>query len=321
MNAKKCGLLVAALILYAACLSSAATVPGSGSLGLLGLGTLGLLLAVRRRREESQQTAAGFTGAAALRGKALFAALAVSVISWLLLASSVQAALIPGFTLPPISTPYTDITSGYGTVFYNKTTHLLTTYDPDAEMDLYTEEIGYGLEKPPSGPITHPPGQPETYNDPYGDTAVNIYVDNTGALLNSSSLVPNLSISGGFADDGSDDAVLLTGNVVQFGSQLLSSSQIFEFYFSVTGGTQAKAFGGIGAQVEMELESPVSGATPSTPSWGANFETNEGYAQSDTVGLAVPEPSSFLLLACGALPLGLLRWRMTRRARNKMDVQ
>jgi hypothetical protein len=154
---------------------------------------------------------------------------------------------------------------------------------------------------------------------PWAETKVEVYVNNSGTLLNSSALSPNLTVTGSMNSDGSDFAEsppMLTANVVQFGYNLAKNS-VFDFYFDVTGGTDAAEFGGIGAQISMDLASPNGSA----PAWTSNFTIGENQSADDLRGTAVPEPSSFLLLACGALPLGLLRWRMARRARGKMELQ
>jgi len=243
------------------------------------------------------------------------------------LASSAQAALISPFQFFPVpapnsSTPFSDIysngsdgpsTNVTGNVVYNKTTHLFTA-------DLTTQSFALG-EYYLSQAVQSPNGQPAVYDSPtwntgpWAETKVQINVDTIGALLNSSALSPNLTITGALNSDGSDFTTLLTANVVQFGYNLGHNS-VFDLYFDVTGGIRANAMGGIGGQISMDLASPNA----TTPVWANGFTIGENQSADDLRGAAVPEPSSLLLLAGSALPLGLLRWRMARRARSKTDL-
>ncbi|HUI08298.1 MAG TPA: PEP-CTERM sorting domain-containing protein [Verrucomicrobiae bacterium] len=120
------------------------------------------------------------------------------------------------------------------------------------------------------------------------------YITSAGELTNGTVTIQ------GDTDYDEIAETLLTGNLTTgfegsaFGATSTGDA-VFEFLFTVTGGSYANDFGGIGASGGIVL-SPDGGST-FTDTWTSDF-TNGGHGYVDNA--PVPEPSSLLLLVLGA---------------------
>ncbi len=143
--------------------------------------------------------------------------------------------------------------------------------------------------------------------------------------FNDNGAPPNVNITGGTFNltatingSGVATAASLTigGTVPGFGSALLTGTlastpnfgfmtgggDIFEFLFTVTGGSLASAYyGGIGARFGLILDANFS-AGGFTGNWNSNFNNNggqTGFGQGVSDAAPVPAPGALALLALG----------------------
>jgi PEP-CTERM motif len=148
----------------------------------------------------------------------------------------------------------------------------------------------------------HVDGFSDTYTDPsntqistgFGAYTLDATITGAGVLTSGS-----FTIDG---DVGGGPTTLLTGSLntgaegVAFGASSAGDG-LFEFLYTVSGGSLAGDFGGIGASGGI-IMSPVGGGF--TDAWNVDFNNGgvgSGYADHAPL---VPEPSSFLLLLFGA---------------------
>ena len=151
------------------------------------------------------------------------------------------------------------------------------------------------------------------YNTSSGDVGVSTLdsyilsatINNGGNLTSGT-----LTIKGGVVGGGGD-VTLLTGNLTTgpagtafgYGD---GNNEIFQFLFTVNGGTLESAFGGNGTAGGVILSAAfdaTAGDAPFIGSWTNSFNNNgsdNGAINAFTVS-AVPEPSSILLVSAGVL--------------------
>lgn len=117
-----------------------------------------------------------------------------------------------------------------------------------------------------------------------------------------------LSISGDIGD-GNGDTLLLSGDLVpgaagtDFGYGDLNND-LFEFKFTVTGGSLASQFGGNNASGGINFDAFFgSGDTPFTGSWTTDFDTHNSMGGDINSFSMVPEPSSILFVLVGSILL------------------
>jgi hypothetical protein len=130
---------------------------------------------------------------------------------------------------------------------------------------------------------------------PFGLTAD---VDNAGVL------------SSGSVSIGDASQMLLTADLLKFGFEPDGSSgaPTFEFLGSVTGGSLASDFHGIGAPVGVKLHGASSLFAGDMTQ---NYSNNGG---SSNTFSALPEPGTLTLLAGGVASLAGMVWRRNRRS-------
>jgi hypothetical protein len=135
--------------------------------------------------------------------------------------------------------------------------------------------------------------------DPGGDLTLSIQLDQTGALVNGLNAVNVLS--GPFS--GSPGSTLLTADVTAFGSENgLVSTDNFDFYLEITGGSAASIFGD---NVGMFFTVDTAGSD-----FSGDFAVNfDGSPTKGGIGNVVPEPSSALL---SGIVLGFVALRARR---------
>ena len=240
-----------------------------------------------------------------LRGRA--GAVAMAALLLLVPTASVHAALLG--VAPPFSpTPRTDIYSNFTDVIYTSGSTQFLAIGGAVSIDY--DNLGSPDYDLVDDGISQLP-----------DFKLDIRVSNSGVLLGGAPSANDLVITGAIDSDGSFDLsgaetfdTLLTAEIAPFGFGYAAASpfRTFDFYFTVTGGTQAAAFGGIGAQIGVVLDA-VSWTTPFTGSFASNFNGG-GLGNVDTFstldGGNIPEPSSWLLMLAGGLPLALRRaWK------------
>jgi len=226
----------------------------------------------------------------------------MAALIWLASAASAQAALLN--IAPPASPiPRTDIYANFADVqYFSGSTQFLVTagsvsidYDNVGSPDY--DLVDDGISQLP-------------------DFRLDIRVANSGASFSGAPGTDDLKITGAIDLDGSFDMngaetfdTLLTAEVIGFGYADASPYRTFDFLFLVTGGTQASAFGGLGAQVGVILDA-VSWTTPFTGVFTSSFNGG-GLGNADTFA-PVPEPCSVLLLLAGGLTLLAHRTRKSR---------
>jgi MYXO-CTERM domain-containing protein len=187
-----------------------------------------------------------------------------------LAAANAANADLLGFTL--FESP--DIFSGFIDVTY------------DADTNVFTAD-GFSL----------------TYNDGVSQTAINnghfnitATIDVGGVLLGGTVL-----IEGTFGLEG---PTLLTGTLTAFGFEDPPGGDLFDFLFTVTGGSLATEFGGVGNTAGIILD--VNNGPDVDGTFSHDFDNLDGgipgtgQGVSDT-GIPVPAPGSLALLALGLL--------------------
>ncbi|MGA3283560.1 MAG: PEP-CTERM sorting domain-containing protein [Verrucomicrobiota bacterium] len=154
----------------------------------------------------------------------------------------------------------------------------------------------------------------------YGGYVISATINNAGVLASGGSVT--------IIDSASD--TLLAGSLksgasgTAWGYYNNSSIDQFTFLFTVTGGTVASDFGGIGGLCGISLFADFSGNstgtghdTPFTGTWGGSFNNLRSSGANTGNGTAdifpVPEPSSFLLVSAGFLCMITLRRRNASR--------
>jgi len=131
-----------------------------------------------------------------------------------------------------------------------------------------------------------------------------------------------LTINGAVNGDGNETAVpLLTANLVTGAAGTAfgygdGDNNLFQFRFTVTGGSLEGAFGGSGAAGGVILDAwfnASSGDNPFTGSWNSNFDSN-GSQVGDIDSFAVPEPGTLALTICGLTGLLVMRRRSAMKS-------
>jgi hypothetical protein len=183
--------------------------------------------------------------------------------------------------------PAPDFTANNLTVSYAASTTIFQAtgyyYDDSNYDNLYTDASGN-----------------ENPNDPFAaDFNLTAYITSAGILTSGT-----LTIAGDLVGD-SVYTTLLTGTLqtgaegTAFGATSGTDAP-FQFLFTVTGGSLANDYGGVGASHGYVNYLEPDGGYTFSGSWTANF-ANSGNGYAD-VQMAVPEPSSFVLLMfAGAL--------------------
>lgn len=134
------------------------------------------------------------------------------------------------------------------------------------------------------------PDPSSTHYDLFSNYTLDATITGAGQLTGGS-----FTISG---DIGNNDEVLLTGNLnpgaegVDFGATSANGG-LFQFLFTVSGGSLSNDFGGIGAQGAAIMD-PVTGGF--TDDWSVDFANADN---GDVDHKVIPEPSSFFLLVLG----------------------
>jgi hypothetical protein len=135
-----------------------------------------------------------------------------------------------------------------------------------------------------------------------GQYTLSTHVNSAGqagpGALDITGTIPNLASSG----------TLLTGQLSEFGFQP-GGGDIFEFDFDITGGDLAPYYDG---HVSIVLDAQDSGFDGS---FSKSFEASPYLSVADN-GIAVPEPTAFVLLAC-ASAVGLAIHLCHRRVASK----
>jgi hypothetical protein len=206
--------------------------------------------------------------------RTLWAGVAIATSTF---ATPALGGLIPGFGLEPSP----DITTGFVDVYYDASSSAFV-----AEDSALTYDDGGGAEAIIGGAFT-----------------INAVVDNFGTASSGSLLIEGTIPSGPFGDP------LLTGTLTAFG-WVGGGGDIFQFIFSVSGGSLAAAYGGLGAEVGVLLDANIPGGY--TGDWTLDFD-NRVNGQSGTgngVANAAPVPAPGVLsILCVAMMTG-------RRRRN-----
>ena len=230
-------------------------------------------------------------------------AVAMAALLWFACGANAQAALL-NIAPPSPPTPRTDIYTNFAYVAYFSGTSQFFVYGNPATIDY--DNLGS-----PDFDLVF-----DDDNFVLPEFSLNILVDNSGDLIGGTG-GDDLVITGAIDLDASFDMngaetfdTLLTAEVVDFGYEDASPYLLFDMVFSVTGGTQAAAYGGIGGQVGVILNA-VNWNNAFNGSFAADFE-NGGLGTVDAFG-QVPEPTGFLLLAIGGIPLLARRtWKVRR---------
>jgi hypothetical protein len=140
-----------------------------------------------------------------------------------------------------------------------------------------------------------------------GSYSITANIDSSG-LLNGGSL----EIKG---DIGAGMQTLLTGelntgaNGVAY--DLADPWETIYLYFTVNGGTEAAAFGGVNTPNAVVTLSPYFGEGVFNGTWDTSF-ANDGVAGYCDINAPIPEPSSSMLLLVGGLCVAAWRRLQTR---------
>jgi hypothetical protein len=142
-----------------------------------------------------------------------------------------------------------------------------------------------------------------------GNFLINAEIDSSGNLIVSPpSGTDTLTVTGNVATLG-DGTPLLSANLTQFGFSTVAGSGVYQFVFTITGGSLANIYGGTGQMLDVLVSDPGVNGLPSV--FTSNFTTSaSGFA--DIKAPATPEPASMLLLLSGGGILGLLRKRLRK---------
>ncbi len=162
-------------------------------------------------------------------------------------------------------------------------------------------------------------GYTTDYNTSSGDVGVSIVDSYTlsATINNAGMLTGGTLVINGAVGNGNTDVTLLTGNLTTGAAGTAfgygdGGNELFQFLFTVNGGSLKNAFGGNGAAGGIILNAwftGTSGDQPFTGSWASSFNNNAG-TPGDGSGdinsfMMVPEPSSVLLvLVSGVLCAG-----------------
>jgi len=147
-------------------------------------------------------------------------------------------------------------------------------------------------------------GSTTDYNTSGGDVGVTTFdsyilsatINNGGNLTSGT-----LTIKGGVG--GGSDVTLLTGSLITGAAGTAfgygdGANELFQFLFTVSGGSLESAFGGSGAAGGIILSAEFAGNpgdTPFTGSWASSFNNNGINGPNGVIdSFAVPEPSSIL---------------------------
>lgn len=241
------------------------------------------------------------SGTAPFDGRRALAVVTAALV-WLASQTVSQAALL-NIAPPPSPIPRTDIYANFADVIYTASSDRFLALAGSVSIDY--DNVGSPDYDLVDDGVSQIP-----------DFRLDIRVNDSGTLTGGAPGGPDLVITGAIDFDGSGDMnggesfdTLLTGDVLAFGYQGTSPFRVFDFIFSVTGGTQAASFGGLGAQVGVILDA-VNYTTPFTGSFNSNFNGG-GLGNADTFA-PVPEPSTLLLLVTG-VGMTLLVRRAGRR--------
>ena len=214
----------------------------------------------------------------------------LAIIALLTLLGSVQADIV--------TQPTPDIASFSIDFTYNASSHILAA----SGMAVC---ISVGDPESPDNPIVF--DEDSLLN---GTFLLSAIVDNAG-VASSGSLIMGGKVLG-YGETGP----LLTANNISYFNSFFTTTlnpnrdfAMFEFVFDITGGEMADMFGGLGAQVYIDLTwvQPAAGVAQSQ--FTGNFDNlvgvnyfgeGTGNAMADTVPV-IPEPITVLLLGLGAV--------------------
>ncbi len=156
-----------------------------------------------------------------------------------------------------------------------------------------------------------------------GSYILSATINNSGVLTGGT-----LTING--AVGGGSVVTLLTGNLTTGAAGTAfgygdDGDQVFQFLFTVSGGSLESAFGGSGAAGGIVFTAGFgNGDTPFTGSWASNFNTDgtdNGVIDSFSLKtVPVPEPSSILLVASGVLCMVARRRLNTPGHKQRMTM-
>lgn len=155
-------------------------------------------------------------------------------------------------------------------------------------------------------------GLTHDYIIPSGDVGIAIQDSyNLSATITTNAILTGGTLTiKGEVNGGGSDTTLLTGNLTTGAAGTAfgygdGGNEIFQFLFTVSGGSLASAFGGNGAKGGIIFDAGFDsnqGDTPFTGSWTSNFNSNgSDDGVIDAFARPVPEPSSILLVLAGIL--------------------
>jgi len=138
-----------------------------------------------------------------------------------------------------------------------------------------------------------------------GNFLINASVNSSGNLIAGTD---NLTVTGNIATLG-DGTPLLTANLDQFGYTTGAQAGVYDFVFTITGGSVASVYGGTGQLLDVIVSDGGANGLPGV--FTSSFTTTT-LGAADIKAPATPEPASMLLLLSGGGILGLLRKRLRK---------
>lgn len=208
-------------------------------------------------------------------------------------------------SLIPLERPDINI-SNTSTLFYNASTNVFTVAPFSASSGAELAATGPGLVIAPDGTQFAGEGlqlRIDALIDGTDTSSPTTILSSGGELLIQGTIFDDNTVGGALTADGD----LLTGDLIEAGND----GSFIQLAWSITGGTYAGAYGGVGATAITQID--ASGIFDTALGFGEDFGSALPLFTTDTRAAVIPVPAGLPLLLGGLMSLVLLRGRQTER--------